>query len=204
MTCWNRQEREYSGKENQGRKKREEIQEDKWIHSHLDYSYWDHLSIFSGHWFWLRQLRNGKWRNGGYSRSFALQWLTNSSEHSGGNGISLRWKRISPVSADSGPSVCVRVHGWHPSKTTNGSQIPPKTQTSLRPHELCRHLLQIRRSITLWISLQIQGSANKDQTTETPAFVFNPVWAAEPSDSLNCPTTLFRGHLNWDLWTMDL
>lgn len=82
-TCWNRQEREYSGEENQGRKKkREEIQEDKWIHSHLDYSYWDHLSIFSGHWFWLRRLRNGKWRNGGYSRSFALQWLTNSSEHS--------------------------------------------------------------------------------------------------------------------------
>lgn len=80
--CWNRQDREFSGQENQGRVKREEIQEDKWIHSHLDYSYWDHLSTFSGHWFWLRQLRNGKWRNGGYSRSFALQWLTDSSEHS--------------------------------------------------------------------------------------------------------------------------
>lgn len=78
-----------------------------------------------------------------------------------GNGISLRWKRIRTASADSGASVCVRLCGWHPSKTTNRSQSPPKRQTSLR--------LNHAMNFTTNPRLSKQGSDYRD-----PCFCLNP------------------------------
>lgn len=92
--------------------------------------------------------------------------------------------------------------GWHPSKTTNGSQIPAKRQTSVRLHELREHL---DRSVTHSHNEFLYKS--KTQQTKIgpprPLLLFstqrehqNPPWLLE-----HIPV---KGHLNWDLWAMGL
>lgn len=198
-TCRNRQEREFSWQENQGREKKgkKSRKTNGFIHILITLieTIWACFQVTGFDW-GICAMENG----GMVDIVEVLSAMTHQQLWAlmGGNGISLQWKRISTASADSGASVCV-------ADTHQRRQMEAKFQPKGRRLWDCMSSVNTStdQSLTHTMNFSTNPRLSKQRSDhQDPCFCFQPnvssrtLWLLE-----HIPV---KGHLNWDLWAMGL